>query len=151
MAQVVREIQGDFQAMIRAFLIRSVAVLAPSLCLTGAIVGFSANGQTSNAPSKAEQGREIFLVECAPCHARGPGDDGRKMLPGTEALQIKYKGAIPPALEDRDNLSKEVLAVFIRQGVFSMPPFRKTEISDQDIDAIAQYLASDLSKQPAHH
>lgn len=28
----------------------------------------------------------------APCHGPGIGDDGRAMLPGTDALRIKYRG-----------------------------------------------------------
>jgi mono/diheme cytochrome c family protein len=67
------------------------------------------------------------------------------MLPGTAALQIKHQGEVPPALEDRDDLSADVLRVFLRQGSFSMPPFRPTELSDQDIADIAAYLASSLS------
>ncbi len=30
---------------------------------------------------------------------------------------------------------------FLRHGISVMPQFRKTEISDADLDALAQYLA----------
>jgi mono/diheme cytochrome c family protein len=103
------------------------------------------SGAAAAQDEAAVRGQAVFDHLCAPCHARGPGDDGREMLPGTAALQIKYRGEVPPALEDRDDLSADLLAVFLRQGTFSMPPFRPTELSDQDIANIAAYLASSLS------
>ena len=38
---------------------------------------------------------------------RGVGDDGRAMLPGTDALRIKYQGALPALLERRTDLNVE--------------------------------------------
>jgi len=93
----------------------------------------------------AARGNAKFQHSCAPCHGRGRGDDGRETLPGTEALQIKYQGALPPVLEDRSDLSAEVLAVYLRRGTMSMPPFRKTELTDAEIDDIAAYLAEEVS------
>ncbi len=72
------------------------------------------------------------------------GDDGHAMLPGTDALRIKYKGAVPPVpalLEQRTDLTAPVLKVFLRHGSFSMPPFRPTELTDAEIGDIAAYLA----------
>ena len=37
----------------------------------------------------------------------GVGDDGHEMLPGTDALRIKYKGALPALLEERTDLTRE--------------------------------------------
>lgn len=82
-----------------------------------------------------------FDHSCAPCHGKGAGDDGREMLPGTYSLKIKYGDTMPAALEDRTDLTSEVISVFVRMGAWSMPPFRKTELSDKEIDDIAAYLA----------
>ena len=79
-------------------------------------------------------GRLVFERWCAPCHAPGPGH------PGTAALAAVYKGARPGALEQRTDLSGEVVRAAVRHGVFSMPPFRKTEISDAELDALVVYL-----------
>jgi len=62
-------------------------------------------------------------------------------LPGTVALQTKYKGAKPPLLSERTDLIPPVTKTFVRKGVLIMPFFRKTEISDADLDALAAYLA----------
>jgi mono/diheme cytochrome c family protein len=83
-----------------------------------------------------EHGREVYRKWCAPCHAPGP-----EHHPGTEALAAKYRGEKPGALEDRDDLTVEFTKQMVRQGVSIMPFFRKTEISDADLDALAAYLA----------
>lgn len=86
------------------------------------------------------RGMAKFLHSCAPCHGRGPGDDGRALLPGTDALRLKYQGSLPAALEDRKDLGADAISVFVRQGTMSMPPFRKTELTDAEIVDIAAYL-----------
>ena len=64
------------------------------------------------------------------------------MLPGTDALRIKYQGKQPALLEQRKDLTPELIRTYVRKGTFSMPPFRKTEISDAQIDEISAYIAS---------
>lgn len=83
----------------------------------------------------AARGHEVFQYWCAACHAPGPRH------PGTQALEALYKGEKPAALEERTDLLPELTRAFVRTGVSVMPPFRKTEISDADLDALAAYLA----------
>lgn len=71
---------------------------------------------------------------CAVCHGTGVGK------PGTIALQQKYKGAEPALLADRTDLTSQLIKTYVRNGISVMPFFRKTEISDADLDAIAAYL-----------
>ena len=92
------------------------------------------------------QGKAAFDRNCAACHSHGYGNDGKKYKPAVLALQIKYKGALSPYIEERTELNADVLGVFIRNGVKSMPPFRKTEVSDADIKAIAAYIAELVKK-----
>ena len=108
----------------------------------GLFVASPASAQTRAA---IERGNAKFQYMCAPCHGAGIGDDGRAMLPGTDALRIKYRGALPALLEERRDLTAEVLKVYVRRGTWSMPPFRPTEITDAEIEDIAAYLA-DSSK-----
>ena len=93
-------------------------------------------------PDAIRRGNERFQYMCAPCHGDGIGDDGRAMLPGTDALRIKYQGALPALLEERTDLTPELLKVYIRRGTGSMPGFRPTEITDAEIEEIATYLAA---------
>jgi mono/diheme cytochrome c family protein len=85
--------------------------------------------------ANVEHGREVFAYWCAPCHAPGPKH------PGTQALEALYKGLKPAPLEQRTDLVPTVTQTFVRTGVSVMPPFRKTEISDVDLAALAAYLA----------
>ncbi len=80
-----------------------------------------------------QRGEKVFDYWCATCHAL--------RLPGTVALQAKYKGAKPALLNERTDLTPAVTKTFVRKGVSVMPPFRKTEVSDTDLDALAAYLA----------
>ena len=88
------------------------------------------------------RGKTKFQRTCAPCHGAGPGNDGRPALPGTAALQLKYKGALPALLEARTDLTFDILKTYLRHGSWSMPPFRKTELTDAEIQDIAAYLAT---------
>ncbi|HSC07824.1 MAG TPA: cytochrome c [Steroidobacteraceae bacterium] len=80
-------------------------------------------------------GRPVFVKWCAPCHSRGPGN------PGTAALTAVYKNQKPGALEDRTDLTPEFVKKIVRNGVYVMPFFRKTEITDAELEALAAYLA----------
>lgn len=97
------------------------------------VLSFSAVAHAQDGP--ANRGRAVFENWCAPCHAPGPRH------PGTQALEALYKGAKPAALEQRTDLVPELTRAFVRTGVSVMPPFRKTEISDADLAALATYLA----------
>ena len=120
----------------------------------GAVVvlsfGFAAVGLAQQ--SAVQRGNAKFQHSCAPCHGAGVGDDGHAMLPGTDALRIKYKGAVPPVpplLEERTDLTAPVLKVFLRHGSFSMPPFRPTELTEAEIADIAAYIADKAKRAPA--
>jgi (+)-pinoresinol hydroxylase len=84
-----------------------------------------------------------FQRACAVCHGGGPGK------PGTRALAAKYRGSLPALLEDRTDLEGPYIKQVVRQGLTVMPFFRKTELSDADLDAITTYLTRKRSLQRA--
>ena len=106
-----------------------------------AVIAFAPAGVAQDAATIA-RGKEQFARQCAPCHGAERGDFGREMLPGTDALRIKYQGKQPALLEQRKDLTPELIRTYVRKGTFSMPPFRKTEISDAQVDEISAYLAA---------
>jgi mono/diheme cytochrome c family protein len=112
---------------------KALIVLAVLLVIAGC--AFGADQAT------IQKGEQVFDYWCATCH--GPGN-----LPGTIALQAKYKGAKPALLTERTDLTPPVTKTFVRKGVSIMPFFRKTEVSDADLDALAAYLARD-NKAPS--
>jgi (+)-pinoresinol hydroxylase len=124
----------------RGLLAIAAAVAASSTALAQApAVPIAAWSRTTAAVetqgSPVERGAAVFNNWCSACHSRGPQN-----APGTTSLQVKYQGSVPAALEDRRDLTPEVLKVFVRNGVAMMAPFRKTEVSDADLDALAAYL-----------
>ena len=93
----------------------------------------TAGNETSG--SAAERGAAVFNNWCSACHSRGPAN-----APGTTSLQNKYQGSVPAALEDRTDLTAEVVTLFVRSGVATMPFYRKTEIDDAELAALVAYL-----------
>jgi len=73
-----------------------------------ALLALAFSGLGLAQPSAVQRGNAKFQHSCAPCHGAGVGDDGHAMLPGTDALRIKYKSAVPPVpalLEERTDLT----------------------------------------------
>lgn len=96
----------------------------------------AAGAQETSGPDRdGEAGREVFEYWCEPCHGEGPGH------PGTQALAALYDGQKPALLTERTDLVPALTRTFVRNGVSIMPFFRKTEISDEELDALAEYLA----------
>lgn len=86
------------------------------------------------APIAGAQGKQVYDHWCAPCHAPS------YRASGTSALAVKYGKDQPAALEQRRDLTPEVIAYFVRHGVSIMPTFRKTEITDAELAALSNYL-----------
>lgn len=122
----------------RRYLVTAAALASAAGAAT---VWAQAPADPPRAIVKAEHpGRVIFEQQCGTCHGAGPGDDGAPRLPGTMALAMKHEGRLPAELELRTDLDANALRYFVRNGSGAMPMFRKAELSDADIDAIAGYL-----------
>lgn len=103
------------------------------------LAGFYLTGSLGAWAGEDAQGKQVFDKWCMPCHGKGTD------YPGTLALNARYKGAVPAALEERTDLAPDLVKYFVRNGISVMPFFRKTEISDSELDALTRYL----QKQPA--
>lgn len=100
--------------------------------LTILVLALAGGAAKAAAPAPGEA---VYQHWCSHCHAPGPGH------PGTESLQRKYEGKLPAVLVERTDLSPAVVATFVRQGVLMMAPFRKTEITDAELAALAAFVA----------
>jgi (+)-pinoresinol hydroxylase len=107
-----------------------------SLCVVVA-TALSLPGRESRAQETQSfaAGRAVYTKWCAPCHDPGVTH------PGTHALTVKYQGVKSGVLLEWKDLSANTVKVLVRHGISVMPQFRKTEISDQELDALAAYLA----------
>ncbi len=108
------------------------AALVVPLLLCAGLTARPAQGQSPDA-ALIEKGRAAYQYWCATCHAAG--------MPGSTALAAKYKdGSRPAVLRERADLTPQLLRFVVRNGASVMPFFRKTEVSDADLEAIATYL-----------
>jgi mono/diheme cytochrome c family protein len=127
------------------------AALAAILVMLGASSGAAAQdapfpiaawsrttAAAENTGAPAERGAAVFNNWCSACHSRGPLN-----APGTTSLQNKYQGALPAALEERTDLTADIIELYVRNGIATMPFYRKTEISDADLAALTAYLAKE--------
>ena len=80
---------------------------------------------------EAAGGEALYVEFCAMCHASngmGHGLLGRRMD--------------TPDLEKRDNLPAQYVVLAARQGIGNMPAIPRGEVSDAELQAIAEYLAA---------
>lgn len=90
------------------------------------------------------RGKEVFDARCRACHGAYAKSKSNLVgqVPGTFALQLRYQGKKPALLEERTDLTPEAVAAFVRHGGGGfMPPFRPTEVSNDDLKALGAYLA----------
>ena len=91
----------------------------------------------ATAPALAADGPDgakVFQKWCAPCHAPGITH------PGTHALMAKYAGVKSGVITEWTDITPDYVKTMVRRGISVMPHFRKTEISDAELDALAAYV-----------
>lgn len=137
-----------------------VGLVAGLTCMPGAFADPASSPQSAwrRSPLKSDssltdplvrRGKEVFQSRCYVCH--GPYSKNSSVgssiyaspeMPGTVALEARYKGQKPALLEERRDLTPEVVKAFVRRGGGgAMPAFRPTEVSSQDLGALGAYLA----------
>ncbi|MCB2065178.1 MAG: cytochrome c [Erythrobacter sp.] len=81
-----------------------------------------------------EPGARLYGRECAYCHV------GRNT--GTIMLQHRLPEGTPAQLHERSNLPAAYVKIVVRNGMVNMPPLSRAELSDEDLDLIADWLAA---------
>lgn len=90
--------------------------------------------QGAAAQDALPDGGQLYQARCSYCHAAGP------VRPGTAALERRL-GKERSVLESRSDLPAPYVAHVVRFGMGAMIPFRRTEISDRELEAITAWLA----------
>jgi mono/diheme cytochrome c family protein len=112
------------------------ALIACALaCALQATPARSADG----ARDVLQQGKAVFDQWCLGCHGPMPGM-GRFPPAGSYRLQQRYKDTKPALLEERKDLAPELIRAVVRHGLPIMPPLRKTEVSDAELESVIAYL-----------
>ena len=79
----------------------------------------------------ATGGEALYVEHCAACHA--PNGMGTGLLGRTRPVAL---------LELRDNLTAPYVVLAARNGIGNMPAIPRGEVSDAQLQAIADYLAA---------
>ena len=99
-----------------------------------AAAAFASAALAQPAPPKAPaglDGKALFQEKCAMCHGRGG------MGTGLLARRVE-----PAELEKRSDLNAGYVFQYARRGLGNMPPVTPGEASDEQLRAIAAYLAA---------
>ena len=115
-------------------------ILAACLIVAGCSSGQPGSDKSAKGAAN-DPGQLLFEKHCSSCHGTGIGNPGFSKKTGTAALEAKYKGQLPSLLEDRTDLTPDLIKYVVRNGVTVMAPYRKTEISDSELEQIAAYLS----------
>jgi mono/diheme cytochrome c family protein len=119
----------------------ALILLAMTYCGAAHAADATANGDAPSVTTRSV-GKQVFDQWCAACHAAGP------RYPGTASLASKYGKEKPAALEQRRDLTPDLVSYFVRHGVSIMPPFRKTEVTDAELQELGTYLSHASAKKP---
>ncbi|MFB0612725.1 c-type cytochrome [Aurantiacibacter poecillastricola] len=86
---------------------------------------------TLNKRPEAIGGEALYVEYCAMCH--GPNGMGTGLLGRARDVAL---------LEARGDLAAPFVMIAARQGIGNMPAIPRGELSDEDLQAIADYLAA---------
>jgi (+)-pinoresinol hydroxylase len=111
----------------------ALGVLVLACAAAGALAAGAAPASSASRglSAREETGKQLYDHSCIHCH--GPGYWGTNRL----SKRMDKERAL---LENRTDLSADAIQAIVRNGVGSMPPLRKTELSDADVASIAAYL-----------
>jgi len=128
--------RGDMSAR-RSGLARAGAAV---VVFTALGVGVPTSVRAAEEGAASAAGRLVYERWCAACH--DPGIEH----PGTNALTAKYQGVKSGVILEWHDLPPELVRHLVRTGMSVMPHFRKTEISDAELDALAAYLSRNTNR-----
>jgi len=106
---------------------------ASALTATVISVVLAPSAVAADAPlsTQQQQGQALFRSTCAYCHS--------EKVWGTLAIE-RRRGSSDALLEKRTDLVPEFVKSVVRNGLGSMPAYRRTELTDADVAAIVTYL-----------
>lgn len=81
-----------------------------------------------------KRGYDIYQLRCAVCHSYGYEKGG------TLQLHDRYQGEVPAMIALREDMDRGFIETFVRTPTRGMPPFRITEITEDDMDDLVAYL-----------
>lgn len=114
--------------------------LAAALLFAYTLPAKSGTRSGGAATAVAADGPALFLARCGICHL--PGGTGTFML----GRRLGKQRAL---LAERTDLQIAYVEAVVRNGLNAMPAFTRVEITDQELEAVAEYLARGRQGAPA--
>ena len=121
----------------------AMAIAATLAAATGIV---SLAGAQTAAPSASpyvrgpQDGAGLFLARCGYCHLDG----------GTGTMMLERRlGKANRLLAERTDLPADYVKAVARNGINSMPTITRVEVTDEELDKIAAYLATAKKKKAA--
>jgi (+)-pinoresinol hydroxylase len=105
--------------------------MAPLALWVLAVATNVASADDAALTPQQQLGKRAYNHICVYCHS--PGVWGTNRL----SKRMDKEHAL---LENRTDLSAAAIQTIVRTGIGSMPPLRKSELSDADLAAVAAYL-----------
>jgi mono/diheme cytochrome c family protein len=87
--------------------------------------------------SYASPAEALYVEKCSMCH--------RQMGMGTVLLARRID-PMQAQLEDRAGLSAQFISLVVRRGIGNMPAIPPGEVSDEQLEIIANYLAGETAR-----
>jgi len=99
------------------------------------VLGAFGTGSAARADDQvANVAERVYINWCGHCHNPGSGH------PGTQRLEWSL-GADKSVLKKRTDLDADYIKHVVRNGLREMPSLRPTEVSNAELDALAEYLS----------
>jgi (+)-pinoresinol hydroxylase len=111
----------------RAIALTTVVLLGALLSLRSPV----AAAQGAPLTAKQAEGQKLYRSTCFYCHS--------ERVWGTFAIE-RRRGPADALLEKRTDLVPDFVKSVVRNGLGSMPAYRRTELTDTEVDAIIAYL-----------
>ncbi|MFT4585904.1 MAG: mono/diheme cytochrome c family protein [Gammaproteobacteria bacterium] len=106
---------------------------AEQKAMSARIVFFTLVLCADNSWADSAPGEAVFRQQCTHCHGAQASAPGRLKLEWTRGIENSV-------LSERLDLNADSIRRIVRRGQAAMPSFRKTEISDIELDALVGYL-----------
>jgi mono/diheme cytochrome c family protein len=98
-----------------------------------ALLALAAGGAWANPEDRPYSGEHVYMLYCEGCHKPGPEGPGTRVL----AARLGWEKA---ALKGRTDLQPDYVRQVVRNGLLEMAPLRPTDINDEELDRLIEYM-----------
>jgi mono/diheme cytochrome c family protein len=123
--------------------VKAMMLLSAAVILTAQTSNAGRDGLLKQGAAQTVlDGHVTYLAHCGICHLEG----------GTGTFMLARRlGKQRALLAEHTDLTPAYVEAIVRNGLNSMPAITRVEITDQELAAVADYLAHHRENAPASH